>query len=212
MRMEMNNFFAKLRRNDEGVSIIEFGLIAPVTMLMMLGTIDLGHSFFVKATLDGAIQNVARLSSMEDAATPAAQELVDRRLKEAVLILAATAEITSTRRFFKTFSAANTPTPETVIESPDNANKQCDPGEIFEDGNRNGVWDADGGSDGQGGAKDIVLLKFRVSYPRLFPMASVVGWPKNIEIESTSILANQPYGEQASGGSTVRTQCPAGAT
>lgn len=77
MRMEMNKFFAKLRRNDEGVSIIEFGLIAPVTVLMMLGTIDLGHSFFVKATLDGAIQNVARLSSMENAATPAAQALVD---------------------------------------------------------------------------------------------------------------------------------------
>lgn len=208
----MNNFFAKLRRNDEGVSIIEFGLIAPVTMLMMLGTIDLGHSFFVKATLDGAIQNVARLSSMEDAATPEAQALVDRRLKDAVLTLAPEAQITSTRRFYKTFSAAEAATAETVIETPNQANRQCDPGEKFWDSNGNGMWDIDGGSNGQGGTKDVVLLKFKVSYPRLFPMANMMGWPKNIELESTSILANQPYGERSDGDAPVQVNCPGGAS
>ncbi len=210
MRNEMTNFFAKLRDNDQGVSVIEFGLIAPVTMLMMLGTIDLGHSFFVKATLDGAIQNVARLSSMEDAVTPEAQELVDRRLKDAVRTLAPTAEVTSTRRFYKTFSAAESATAETVIESPGQANQRCDPGEIFWDSNRNGVWDADGGSHGQGGTKDIVLLTFKVSYPRLFPMANMMGWPKNIELESSSILANQPYGEQTDAVPAVQKSCPGG--
>jgi Flp pilus assembly pilin Flp len=207
----MNNFFAKLQRNDEGVSVIEFGLIAPLTMIMMLGTIDLGHSFFVKATLDGAIQNVARFSSLETAATPQTQAVVDHRLRDTVLIVAPTAEVTATRRFYKTFAAAEAAAPETIIEARGTANRQCDPGEKFRDSNRNGVWDADGGSNGSGGAKDIVLLKFKVSYPRLFPMANMMGWPKNIELESTTILANQPYGEQSDGGSSVEANCPAAA-
>ena len=76
------------------------------------------------------------------------------------------------------------------------------------DANENGVWDSDGGSDGQGGAKDIVIIKFTVSYPRLFPLAPMLGWPANVELESNSILANQPYGEQTTYDAPVQANCP----
>lgn len=32
-----------------GASIVEFGLIAPVAMLLIFGTMDIGHSYFVRA-------------------------------------------------------------------------------------------------------------------------------------------------------------------
>ena len=76
------------------------------------------------------------------------------------------------------------------------------------DANRNGVWDADGGSDGQGGAKDIVIITFKVSYPRLFPLAALLGWSTNVEMQSDSILANQPYGDQTTYGKAVQVNCP----
>ncbi|MFN3451237.1 MAG: TadE/TadG family type IV pilus assembly protein [Sphingorhabdus sp.] len=195
-------------RNQDGASIMEFGLIAPVVMVMMLGTLDIGHSYYVRATLDGAMQNAARSSSLEGSATLTAQELVDLRVKDSILTLAPDATITATRRYYKTFSEAALARAETVIEPTVGADLQCDPGESFMDANDNGVWDADGGTDGQGGAKDIVIIKFRVSYPRLFPLAPMLGWPANVELESNSILANQPYGEQTSFGPPVQTNCP----
>lgn len=197
-----------LKSNQDGASIMEFGLIAPIVMVMMLGTMDIGHSYFVRATLDGAMQNAARSSSLEGSATLTAQELVDLRVEESILALAPNATITSTRRYYKTFSEAALARAETVIEPPTGADMKCDPGESFMDANDNGVWDADGGTDGQGGAKDIVIIKFKVSYPRLFPMAKLLGLPANVELESNSILANQPYGEQTSFGPPVQTNCP----
>ncbi len=198
----------RLKNNQDGASIMEFGLIAPIVMVMMLGTMDIGHSYFVRATLDGAMQNAARSSSLEGSATLTAQELVDLRVEESILALAPNATITSTRRYYKTFSEAALARAETVIEPPTGADMKCDPGESFMDANDNGVWDADGGTDGQGGAKDIVIIKFKVSYPRLFPMAKLLGLPANVELESNSILANQPYGEQTSFGPPVQTNCP----
>ena len=198
----------RLNDNQDGASIMEFGLIAPVVMVMMLGTMDIGHSYFVRATLDGAMQNAARSSSLEGSATLTAQELVDMRVESSILALAPNATITSTRRYYKTFSEAALARAETVIEPPAGANLKCDPGESFMDANDNGIWDADGGSNGQGGAKDIVIIKFKVSYPRLFPMAKLLGLPANVELESNSILANQPYGEQTTFGPPVQTNCP----
>lgn len=198
----------RLNNNQDGASIMEFGLIAPVVMVMMLGTMDIGHSYFVRATLDGAMQNAARSSSLEGSATLTAQELVDMRVESSILTLAPNATITSTRRYYKTFSEAALARAETVIEPPAGADLKCDPGESFMDANDNGIWDADGGSNGQGGAKDIVIIKFKVSYPRLFPMAKLLGLPANVELESNSILANQPYGEQTTFGPPVQTNCP----
>ncbi len=177
-------------------------------MLMMLGTMDIGHSYYVRAILDGAMQSAARSSSLEGASMVTAQEFIDLRVQEAVLTLAPRATITSTRRYYKTFSEAALARAETVIEAPAGANLRCDPGESFIDTNRNGIWDSDGGSNGQGGAKDIVIITFKVSYPRLFPMASMLGLPENVELESNSILVNQPYGEQSVYGPPVQTNCP----
>jgi hypothetical protein len=197
-------------RREDGAAILEFGLVVPIAMILMFGAMDIGHSYYVRAILDGAMQSAARSSSLEGASTLTAQELVDLRVEEAVLALAPSATITSTRRYYKTFSDAALARAETVIEPPIAANLRCDPGESFMDANRNGIWDSDGGSNGQGGAKDIVIIKFKVSYPRLFPMASMLGWPANVELESNSILANQPYGEQSVYGLPVQTNCPSG--
>ncbi|MFN3618856.1 TadE/TadG family type IV pilus assembly protein [Sphingorhabdus sp.] len=210
MTLPVLDLVSDLQRDDDGASVVEFALIAPIAMFMLLGTMDIGHSYYVRATLDGAIQTAARNSSLETSATPQAQQFIDNRVKETVLTLAPTATFTATRRYYKTFSDAASSRAEIIIEDPSNANQKCDPGEIFIDANHNGVWDADGGSDGQGGAKDIVIINYKVSYPRLFPMARAVGWPSNIEIQSNSVLANQPYGEQTEKSVPVQANCPPG--
>lgn len=196
--------------DQSGTSLVEFGLIAPVLSFMVLGTMDIGHSYYVRSILDGAIQQAARSSALEGASTATAQQLIDIRVTDAVQTVAPNATITATRRYYKSFSEAARANAEVVIEDPSDSDLKCDfsKGENFMDANHNGRWDADGGSDGQGGAKDIVIIKFNISYPRMFPMAGLAGWSQNVELESNSILANQPYGEQAQYGPPTLTPCP----
>jgi Flp pilus assembly pilin Flp len=196
-------------QDERGASILEFALIAPVAMLLIFGTMDIGHNYFVRATLDGAMQNMGRNSSLESAAILAQQEVIDLRVKEAVLALAPTATITTNRSYYKTFSEAASARAEIVIENPATANFRCDVGESFWDINGNKTWDSDGGAKGQGGARDVVVITYKVTYPRLFPLAKLMGLPANVELVSNSILANQPYGEQATNGLPVQTNCPA---
>jgi Flp pilus assembly pilin Flp len=201
-------WFGSFSRHESGASILEFGLIAPVAMLLILGTMDIGHSYFVRATLNGAMQTMARNSALESSANPVQLDAVDLRVKESVLALAPGATITTSRSYYQTFSEAASSRAESVIEDPAKANFHCDAGESFWDTNRNGTWDADGGSKGQGGARDVVIIKYKVKYPRLLPLAKIMGLPANVELESNSILANQPYGEQTAKGQPVQTNCP----
>ncbi|MEY4619845.1 MAG: hypothetical protein RIS65_1017 [Pseudomonadota bacterium] len=198
---------AKFISNEDGASIVEFALIAPIVTMMVMGTMDIGHSLLVRSTLDGAVQDAARSSSLEGATSLVQQDLIDERVKSTVRELAPGANVSVSRRYYKTFSTAALARAEEVIEqSP--GNLKCDRGESFMDANGNGVWDADGGSDGQGGAKDIVIITFKVSYPRIFPLAAMLGWPANVEMQTGSILANQPYGDQTAYGKPVQANCP----
>jgi hypothetical protein len=166
---------------------------------------DIGHSYFVRATLNGAVENVARSSSLEKSAPRL--ETIDSRMKESVIALAPGATITIKRSSYQTFSKAADAAAERVIEPELIANSRCDPGEQFWDANANGVWDDDGGAQGQGGARDVVVITYKVTYPRLFPMAKLLGLPANVELESNTILANQSWEEQALYGPPVATNC-----
>jgi Flp pilus assembly pilin Flp len=183
-------------KNQSGAAMMEFGLISPVVVLMLLGTMDVGHSYYVRSILDGAMQDAARASSLEGATSATRRTIIDEQVKSDVLRIAPNAEIKTTRRFYKTFSEAAAAKAEEVVETGKVRNKKCDPGEFFIDKNNNDTWDEDGGNDGQGGGNDVVIIKVKVKYPRLFPMAQLLGASEYVNIDSNSILANQPYGYQ----------------
>ena len=46
-------------RDESAVSVTEFGLIAPAVITMLLGTMDVGHTLYMRTIIDGAIQEVA---------------------------------------------------------------------------------------------------------------------------------------------------------
>ena len=76
---------------------------------------------------------------------------------------------------------------------------------VFEDVNGNDTWDADIGEDGVGGPNDIVLYTVSATYDRLFPFWRMMGWDQEKTITASTVLKNQPFGEQLS--STVTTVC-----
>ena len=196
---------AFLRHDESGVSAVEFAGISPVFFAMLLGTMDIGHGLYTKAAINGALQTAGRASSLEGAAVTSEQSRIDNYIARTIRSVAPSAEIKVKRRYYKTFSDAAEAQAEQWTDS--NANGTCDNGEQYVDENRNEVWDEDGGNDGQGGARDIVIITADVKFDRLFPMYELIGLSDAVSFTSDSILANQPYGEQAEYGTPVARNC-----
>jgi Flp pilus assembly protein TadG len=194
-----------IAKNEAGISITEFGLIAPVVATMMLGTMDLGHTLYMRTVLDGAIQDIARDSSLEDGGILAKQEIINARITQQIKRLNKDATVTIKRRYYRNFTNAYNAEEEEYTDT--NNDGECNNGEPYVDANLNDTWDSDGGDAGQGGAKDVSIVTVTVSYARLFPMASLAGLPENVTVAANTVLANQPYGDQAQYGQAQTRNC-----
>ncbi len=186
----MTRPIATLARSKDGVTAVEFGLIAPVLMIALMGLLDLAYNVYTDAQLQGAIQKAARDSTIEGANVLA--ETLDDRVEAAVKIIAPQSTLTFTRMAYSTFSDVSKP--EDFTDT--NTNGTCDAGESFEDANGNGVWDNDRGQDSTGGARDAVLYTVTTTYPRAFPIAKLIGQDPNFTLVASTVLRNQPYNFQ----------------
>jgi Flp pilus assembly protein TadG len=182
---------ATLCTDARGATIVEFGLILPVMALLIMGAYDVGHTLYATTTLQGAVQKATRDSGLETASL-AQQAIIDARVTKQVKLLAANANITITRRNYRSFAAATA-----VMEqfTDTNNNGVCDNNEPYDDDNRSGSRDQ-AGTSGQGGAKDAVLYTVVATYPRMFPLAGMIGLSPTTTVKASTILNNQPYGDQ----------------
>ena len=182
---------AALVRDTSGATIVEFALVLPVLLLTLLGLFDLGYNMYTAQMLQGAIQNAARLSTLQGASDK--QAGIDAVVTRAVHAVVPNASLGFNRKAYASFSDVARPEDFTDI----NANGTCDAGEPFEDANANGTWDADAGSDGFGGARDAVLYTVTVNYPRAFPVARLIpGQSDHLALTAVTVLRNQPFNIQ----------------
>lgn len=193
----------RLSRDESGVTIVEFALIAPALMVLLLGIFDLGYNMYTNEMLQGAIQRAARGSTVEGA--DAKKASLDAIVTTEVHTVAANAKLTFDRKSYASFSRVGRPEDYTDT----NTNNTCDNGEPYEDANGNGSWDVDPGAAGFGGARDAVLYTVTVTYPRLVPIAAFVpGMNKNFTLKSSTVLRNQPYGAQSGTKAPTVKNCP----
>ncbi|MEJ7935639.1 TadE/TadG family type IV pilus assembly protein [Sphingobium sp. AN558] len=196
-------FFLQISVSQRGLSVTEFGLIAPILAVMLMGVLDMGHTLYMQSVLQGAMQKAARDASLETGTQSSIQAAIDASVTDQVQKLARAATVTISRNNFRDYSKAATPAMEPFTDT--NGNGTCNGGEPYEDSNNSGSWDTDNGRTGQGGAQDNVVYVAKVVYPRLFPLMRMVGLPVNVTLNASTALINQPYGDQAS--VTIR-NCP----
>lgn len=179
-----------LARDQRGAALVEFALIAPVLVTMLLGLFEVGYNLYTQAQLQGTIQKAARASTIENANKGKAA--IDERVEEAVKAIAPRATVDFSRKSYATFSEVAQAEDFTDIDG----NGICNDGEQFEDVNGNGLWDQDRGKIGMGGARDVVLYRVKVGYPRAFGISKLLGLSDTVEFEASTVLRNQPYDEQ----------------
>jgi len=196
----MRRLIKKLRvfkKHEAGAALVEFALVAPVLILLIMGMLDIGHKIYATAILQCSVQKAARDASLDDGAANAGA--IDDRVRELMLPILQEEPISSfdfNRRNYSNFS--DVAKPEDFTDS--NNDGECNDGEPYDDSNGNDSWDEDRGISGQGNAKDAVLYTVRITYPRLFPMAGMIGLPEDQIIEASTVLRNQPFGGQAARG------------
>ena len=189
----------ELAHDHRGATVVEFAIVAPVMCLFLVGSIDVTHTLYMRTVLQGALQKAARDAALETGSSQAQRDIVDGKVKaqisEVNSALRQPDAIRITRRFYRTFTKAGAKVPEEF----DDADRDglCNHNEQFEDVNRNGVHDADGGDAGQGGAKDAVLYTVALNYDRLLPLSTLLpGIPDKVKLSASTILQNQPYADQ----------------
>lgn len=177
----------QLRRNRDGATVVEFALISPALVLVLMGLFDMGFTLYANVMLQGALQEAARSSTVEGAGNSLAA--IDDQIAAQVGQVVPGAQFVFSRKAYSNFSDVGTA--EDYTDS--NTNGVCDAGEPYEDANGSGTWDRDRGVDGLGGARDAVLYKVSMSYTRPLPMASLLGFSDTVSSAATTVLRNQPY-------------------
>jgi Flp pilus assembly pilin Flp len=180
-----------LRRDERGATLVEFAMVAPVLLLTLLGLFEMGYNYYIQAQLQGAIQKAARDSTIETAMGNTGE--IDERVANAVHRIVPGARVGFSRTSYTNFTDVAEPEDFTDMDG----NGTCGDGEPFEDANGNGTWDQDRGTIGQGGARDAVLYVVSVSYRRMFGVARLIGFPEMLTTEATTVVRNQPFGDQA---------------
>jgi Flp pilus assembly protein TadG len=191
-----------LAADARGATIIEFAMVVPVMLLLIMGLGDIAYQAYLQAVLTGAVQKAGRDGTIQNNASANAGTTLDQRVMSQVVGVARTATGTSSRKSFGQFGyIAAEPFQDNNNNGVYDAATEC-----FTDVNGNGTRDLDPGIAGQGGANDVVVYTMTVQFSRLFPLAKMIGWPQRATISATTILKNQPYATQA--GPTAQLVCP----
>ena len=188
-------FVEALRENEDGATVMEFGLVSVVFITMMMGIFDIGQMTYTQAVLNGAVQEAARTSTLETGDTAAA----DARVLELVSRVAPGATLSTERVSY--FDFANVEQAESWTDT--DSDGLCNNGETFADENNNGVWDDDVGVQGNGQASDVVIYSVELSYEPLFPIPFSAEASSTRTLSSVAVKRNQPFAQQVGPGNTA---------
>ncbi|MEO1170178.1 MAG: TadE/TadG family type IV pilus assembly protein [Pseudomonadota bacterium] len=177
----------------------EFGLLVVPLMIVLLGAFDLGYQSYVRAQLQGVLNDVARTAVVENPdfsgfSGTSTEERIENAIEERVNDIARNATYTIEQTSFYEFSGVGN---AEKLLTDNNGNGEYDTGDCFEDINSNGTFDTDAGASGQGGADDVVFYEVTISMPRIVPMTDLIGMPANYTINARAAVRNQPYDDQA---------------
>ena len=186
-RLRLSALLRSLRREDSGVTILEFAMVAPVMLLLLLGFFDLGYRAYASSVLQGALHDAARMATVGGYS----MTQIDTRVKTRLSNFATRSVTTTAADSYYQFSGVSQPeliVGDTIPMNTYNA------GDCFEDQNGNNAYDTDRARTGTGGADDIVRYRVTITFPRVFPLGILLGWSNSQTLSSETVLRNQPYG------------------
>ncbi len=192
-------FIRRLRSDERGATILEFGILLVPLSVCLLGILDVGYMMYVRSLMQGALNDVSRQATVEKPVFSSQGSTVDAKINAAIkarmgkLVKAGTYDITKTS-YYKLSGVGKA---EKMTKDA-NGNGKVDKNDCWEDVNKNNTFDtsATAGTTGYGGADDAVLYTVNVKQDRITPMAGLIGMPAKYSISVKTLVRNQPFADQ----------------
>lgn len=192
-----NLAFYRLAADRGGGPSVEFALVLPVLLVLLLGIVETGRVLAATALLDGAVREAARRGIT--GAAGAADEAAIR-----TLVTARTAglvdgdDATVATLVYPRFADVGLPEPFTD-DAPSNG--IWDAGEDFDDLNGNGAWDADRGRPGGGTPGEVVVYTVTTELRTLTGFVDRLLAPSGrFRLSASIAVRNEPFVDDAGGG------------
>lgn len=176
--------------DKRGATIVEFAMIIPVFVGLLLSILEVGYQSYVTAVVQGALSKASRQVTVGN---KTAADVVAIIKSEVQSVVPAQYVTVSTRRYY---NFSNVGKPEKITSDTD-PRGTYNLGDCFEDANNNGIYDATPGDTGIGSADDIVYYTVKVVYPNLTPVGTLLSWSPTRSVAATTVLRNQPFTSRA---------------
>lgn len=184
-----------LSRDSRGISAVEFALLAPVFLGILLVVFEFGFAFYARAVLQGAVDEAARTATLENTRWTEISDRVSAQVKSVIPASDAETDISFDLDpvYYANYVEINLP----EDFEDDNNNNEWDPEECFVDRNNNASYDTDVGLAGRGSAQDVVAIDATLTYVRPFPLWKLFDLDSHQTIKISTFLRNQPFSAQA---------------
>ncbi|HRY22790.1 MAG: pilus assembly protein [Geminicoccaceae bacterium] len=170
-----------------GNTMVEFALIGPVFLVMVLGIFEICLILFTSGSLQSAVASASRYGITGQAGDTDRLTAITEILRDRTFGFIDIEEADISTLVYPSFTEIGRPEPFTDQDG----DATFDPGEPYEDINGSGGWDADMGSAGLGGPGDIVL--YNVDYRSRLMNAFVAPLFGDIRYTATIAVRNEPY-------------------
>ncbi len=196
----MGRFLNRILRDRQGTSALEFALVSPVVILLIVGTMEFAMIGFRTTILEGGLREAARFgttgATMPGTADREAAIIAIVNDHANVLFSVTDAELSTL--VYPDFSQIGEPEPYTDEDASGDWN---DP-EPYTDVNCNGEYDEDIGLAGAGGGSEVVLYTVDLEVDSLTGLIDhLIAESGKIPLSATIAIRNEPF----PGGTTV---CP----
>jgi hypothetical protein len=181
----------RLRRRDDGSTLLEFAFVAPVLMILLFGGMEVGMIFFADSLLEGGLREASRFG-LTGAPPPSGTredhivEVVNANGAGVVVI----DETNITTLVYPNFTSIGEPEPFT----DSNGNLVYDASEPFVDINCNSQWDPDMGKSGLGHGGEVVKYSINYELPLLSGLlAPLLGTDGKFPLAASVVVRNEPF-------------------
>jgi len=188
---ELPNQLGDISQNDDGSTIVEFALIAPLLAMLLVAIMEFGMVMFSSILMESGLRDASRYGITGREVTGSTRleyivQIISVRTIGLIDMDEANVEVLVYPGFAEVGSG------EDFVDG--NANGSFDAGETYTDSNGNGAWDSDIGVAGAGSAGDIVLYRISYDWPLLTPFADqFMGTDGHFTLRASIAVRNEPW-------------------
>lgn len=180
-----------LHRDKKGVTALEFALVSPVLLLLLMGTMEFSLAMYANNLMESATAQSSRLGRTGYVASGISREqTILNEMDGMAGHVINMANVTVTAISYSNWDEIGQEEPY----QDTNGNDAWDSGEDYDDINGNGEWDTDMGTAGYGDADDVVV--YEVSYPWSIQTPifnQFLGSGGVLVLSTRAVVKNEPY-------------------